>query len=197
MKSLIGELLIKSGIITEQQLEEALKQQKEKKKRLGEILIELGFITTKDLIWMLSEQADIPFVDVRPEMLDTKHINKFPEKLLYNYYILPLYETENKVFVALGDPTNSEAIQKIKEFTNKEVAVSGADPKKIEQLLNQIFLAQKIEEGVETEYEGKIVMKICDNQAVIEFIDSSGNVTRKRSQAEIIINIAPAKEKRK
>ncbi len=54
--SRIGELLHKYGIITRQQLEEALEKQKREKKRLGEILIDLGYLSSKELLWMLSEQ---------------------------------------------------------------------------------------------------------------------------------------------
>lgn len=186
--SRIGELLIKNGIITQEQLDEALEQQKKEKKRLGEILIELGYLSSKDLIWMLSEQADIPFVEVRPQMLDNQLINKFPEDVLYNNLILPLYETADRIYIAVGDPIDSLIVKKMESFTTKEVITSGADPKKIEQLLNKIFLAQHAEKIIETKREVKTTIKITANNAVVEFTDESGKTTKKNSRIQIIID---------
>ncbi len=184
----IGELLIKHGIIMQKQLDEALKLQKKKKKRLGEILIELGYLNSENLLWMLSEQADIPFVEVRPQMLDSQLINKFPEDVLYNNLILPLYETEDKIYIAVGDPADPRVVKKMKWFTTKEVITSGADPKKIEQLLNKFFLVQQAEKALETEREAKTTIKITANNAVVEFTDESGKITKKKSRIQIIID---------
>lgn len=194
MRTRIGELLLKNGIITEEQLNKALQLQKKKKKRLGEILIELDYLTSEDLIWMLSEQADIPFVEIHPEMLDKELINTFPDNILYNNCILPLYETEDKVYVAFGDPTNTSAIQKVKKYTVKEVVTSGADPQKIEQLLNKFFLAEQLAKTTEPRQEGKTTIKITSNKAVVEFTDKSGKTTKENASIEVIVNIGKGKE---
>ena len=191
--SRIGELLIKNGIITQEQLDEALEQQKKKKKRLGEILIELGYLNSENLLWMISEQADIPFVEVRPQMLDSQLINKFPENVLYNNLILPLYETEDKIYIAVGDPADPLVVKKMEGFTTKEVITSGADPKKIEQLLNKFFLAQQAEKALEAEREAKTTIKITADNAVVEFTDESGKITKEKSRIQIIIDIRKKK----
>jgi len=186
--SRIGELLHKYGIITRQQLEEALERQRREKKRLGEILIDLGYLSSKELLWMLSEQADIPFVEIEPEMLDNHLIDTFPQRVLCENSILPLYETEDKIYVTLGDPTNTDAIARVKEITTKEVVVSGAEPKKIKELLDRLFSAQKVE-AIEVNREGKTIIRITDDSAKIEFIDKSGKVKVHKSPVEIVISI--------
>jgi len=186
--SRIGELLHKYGIITRQQLEEALERQRREKKRLGEILIDLGYLSSKELLWMLSEQADIPFVEIEPEMLDNHLIDTFPQRVLCENSILPLYETEDKIYVTLGDPTNTDAIARVKEITTKEVVVSGAEPKKIKELLDRLFSAQKVE-AIEVNREGRTIIRITDDSAKIEFIDKSGKVKVHKSPVEIVISI--------
>ncbi len=186
--SRIGELLHKHGIITRQQLEEALEKQKKEKKRLGEILIDLGYLSSKELLWMLSEQADIPFVEIEPEMLDNYLIGKFPQRVLCEHSIVPLYETEDKIYVTLGDPTNSDAIACVKNYTTKEVVVSGAEPEKIKELLDRLFAAQQVE-GIEVNRKGRNIIRIIDNNAKIEFIDTSGKVKMHKSAVEIVISI--------
>jgi type IV pilus assembly protein PilB len=189
---MVGEMLVSRGIITPEQLAQALTAQKNLGKRLGEVLIDLGHITSKDLLWILSDQADIPFVDLRPEMLDEKLINSFPEKLLYDNFILPLYETEDRIFVAIGDPTNIPGIQKLKEKTTKEVVISGAEPKKIEMLLNRFFLEQQADLTLEPETPGSISVRIQDAEAWIEITEADGRVTRKKARTNLSLNIKPA-----
>jgi hypothetical protein len=189
---MVGEMLVSRGIITTEQLAQALAAQKNLGKRLGETLIDLGYITSKDLLWILSDQADIPFVDLRPDMLDEKLINSFPEKLLYDNAILPLYETENRIFIAVGDPTNVPGIQKLKEKTTKEVVISGAEPKKIERLLDRFFLEQQADLTLGTETPGLISVRIKDAEAWIEITEADGRVTRKKVRTSLNLNLRPA-----
>jgi type IV pilus assembly protein PilB len=187
MKTRIGELLVNNGIITETQLQEALGLQKSNKKKLGEILVELGYLTSKDLIWMLSEQADIPFVDIRPEMLDKKLINTFPEDVLMKHIVLPLYETEENIYVAIGDPTNETATQDIKAHTTKKVIMSGADPGKIEHLLREFFAIKHPEHaGDETKF---LSLTISSQNAAITIIDETGLIIEKKGPLTIKLHV--------
>ncbi|KPJ74367.1 hypothetical protein AMJ52_00810 [candidate division TA06 bacterium DG_78] len=140
MAKRIGELLVQSGIIVEDQVNEALELQKTKKKRLGEILMELGYVNSDVLIRMLSEQAAMPFVELKPEMLDEDLIKSFPEEFLYKNRVIPLYEIKDKLHVAIGDPTNHEMINKFKKFTEKEIVPLVAEPERIVKLLDKFFL---------------------------------------------------------
>ncbi len=189
MKSRIGEMLVQNGIITEEQLNKALSAQKEKNKKLGEILIELGYIKPKDLMWMLSEQAAIPFVDLRPEMLDADLINSFPEKLLYDNYILPLYAADDSLYVALGDPSNAAIINAIAGHTKKQVVIAGAEPKKILELLDKFYLSQQTEAIIDGEFKGKICVRISDNKATVEFTDEKGMVAKRKLPVDVKITI--------
>ncbi len=194
MASRIGELLVKGGVISEAQLTEALKYQEGKGRKLGEILIELGYITTRELVCMLSEQVSIPFVELRPEMLDTKMIMVFPERDLYELCALPLYETDKTVFVAIGDPTNLAQVKALSKFTKKEIVVSGADPGKIQQLLDQIFLAE-LAEPILTEDAGAkpIVIEITDQTAVIQQTSRDGQAAVRKVPATVIITLGRKK----
>jgi type IV pilus assembly protein PilB len=146
----IGEWLIKSRLITKKQLSEALDTQKESHKRLGEILIELGYVSSRDLIRMLSTQAAIPFVELRPEMLDGRLIKSFPERFLYDTIALPLYETDKELHVAIGDPTNIAVLDEFKHYTKKDVVPAGAEPTRISQLLDKYFLIDQAERFLDT-----------------------------------------------
>ncbi|MCX7994224.1 MAG: hypothetical protein N3A65_00405 [candidate division WOR-3 bacterium] len=185
---LIGELLIKSGLINETQLNEALEIQKRSKKRLGEILIELGYLKSHDLIWLLSEQASIPFIDLKPEVLNSKLILSFPEKLLYQYCIIPLYEIDNKLYLATGNPADKEGIEKIKEIVKKEVVVSAAEPEKIIKLLDSFFLAEQTQVSLGAEdFLDSIEIEIDQDRATIKLVDTKGNIKKFELKGKVII----------
>ena len=67
----IGQMLMDRGLLTEEQLNEALKTQQQTTQLLGEVLVDLGFVQQKALYEALAEQQHIPFVDVNPENIDT------------------------------------------------------------------------------------------------------------------------------
>lgn len=183
--SLIGEMLVRSGIIGQAQLDEALQRQKEENRRLGEILIDLGYISAKELIWLLSEQANMPFVEVTPDMLDSELMFRFPEKLLRENNLLPLYQTPDRIYVAVGDPTDTAALKKLKAYTAKEVVASGAESGVIKQILEKFFAAQTPENILARDDTDSTLLSVLDNQAVMEFTDRSGNVTRRK----VVVNI--------
>ncbi len=192
----IGELLVKSGIITEEQLNEALKIQEKSKKKIGEILIELGYLNPRELIWLLSEQVSIPFIELKPEMLDSTLILSFPKNLLYKYCIIPLYEIEGKLYVATGNPIETEGIKKIKEFAKRDIVLSAAEPAKIMQLLDKFFLAEQSEKIIsEDNFVGTININIAEDGAHIEFIDEQGNVKNYKIKGNITIKYMQPEKK--
>jgi type IV pilus assembly protein PilB len=187
--SLIGKLLVKNGIITESQLAEALSMQEESKKRLGELLISLGYLKAKDLMWMLSEQADISFVELKPEMLDSPLIGRFPEKLLIDNNILPLYETEAEIYVVIGDPTKKELIQSLQQYTVKRIVVSAAEPGKIHTLLSKFYMEHSLEETLKKAQKDGNELRIKNLLTTIEFIDKEGNTKSARAKVNMQIRI--------
>ena len=64
LKQRLGDLLVGEGIIAEEQLMQALKEQRNTGRKLGATLIDLAFITEKQLVNFLSQQLDIPFLDI-------------------------------------------------------------------------------------------------------------------------------------
>ncbi len=190
MASKIGELLVKNGIISEAQLNEALRQQKVQGKKLGEILLELQYLTSRDLVCMLSEQFALPFVELKPEMLDAGLIQKFPETLLYELCALPLYETEQNIYFAVGDPTHAVSAELLARHTSKKIIISGADPKKILLLLDEIFLSQGAEAVIAQMAGGQeIMLEINDRAAILETTGRDGQQTRQQITASVFIKL--------
>ncbi len=120
-KALIGELLL--GVITAEQLEEALTYQKEKGGRLGELLLtKFKVITEADLIKALGEQFGIEYITNLTGMkLDMELIQKFPKALSRRFGIIPIDKVNGLVRLGIMDPTNLEAINDAERFLDMPV----------------------------------------------------------------------------
>lgn len=136
----------------------------------------------------------MPFVELTPDMLDNALVNRFPEKLLRENNLLPLYQADDRIYFALGDPTDTGAIQKLKAYTAKEIVVSGAEVGVITQLLEKFFAAQRIEPMLARKDTDSTILSVLDDQAIMEFSDKSGNVVRKTVTANIEIRIKETSE---
>ncbi len=109
----LGDLLISEGLITSDQLEYALAQQKISgfTKKLGEVLVEEGLISHKEMALLLSKQLKIDFVDLFGEKIDFQSLSKFSISLLTAAKAIPFKEDEDYVYIATSDPLNFDALE--------------------------------------------------------------------------------------
>lgn len=118
----LGELLVESGLITEAQLKEALKESSDEKKgKLGGVLIKRGFATEIDIAQTLSYQLNIPFADTETASVDPEAVRLVDERLAQKYLLLPLCRDGKVLNVAMTDPLNLNAIDDIRFSTGLDV----------------------------------------------------------------------------
>jgi len=115
----LGNLLIEKGILTEEQLNIALSVQKITGQVLGKCLTMLGFISTQELAEVLAIQHNLEYIDVRNYPIQIDLLKKFHKSLTETAKFLPLEEIEDVVKVAVVDPSNIVAIDRIKALTGK------------------------------------------------------------------------------
>lgn len=109
----LGDLLITEGLITQEQLEYALQQQRDTgfSKKLGEVLVEEGMVSHKEMALLLSRQLKIDFVDLFGEKIDFHALAKFSIPLLTAANAIPFKEDEDYVYIATSDPLNYDALE--------------------------------------------------------------------------------------
>ena len=120
-KKRIGDLLMDSGLITSEQLEEALEQQQQTKMRLGDLLISNGMITEHQLMEALELQLGIPLVHLAQYPFDSRVIALIPAKTEKDYRVIPLSIEQNKLILAMTDPLDYTAIEEINLITGMRV----------------------------------------------------------------------------
>jgi len=122
----LGQLLIASSIITEDQLKQALGMQKKEGGRLGTNLVKLGFITEDKLVAFLSKQYGVPAINLSEYKIDSPVLKLIPADMAKKYLIMPIARVGATLTIAMADPSNVFAIDDVKFMTgyNVEVVVS-------------------------------------------------------------------------
>jgi type IV pilus assembly protein PilB len=123
MAAKIGQILVASGAITEDQLRQALAQQKRSGGRIGVHLIRLGFITEEKLASFLSKQYGVPAINLDEYKIDPSVLKLIPADLAKKYIILPVSRVGATLTVATADPSNVFAIDDVKFMTGYNVEV--------------------------------------------------------------------------
>src|SRR5512135_1597154 len=122
----LGQLLIASSIISEDQLKQALGVQKKEGGRLGTNLVRLGFITEDKLVSFLSKQYGVPAINLSDYKIDPSVLKLIPADMAKKYLIMPVARVGATLTIAMADPSNVFAIDDVKFMTgyNVEVVVS-------------------------------------------------------------------------
>ncbi|MFF2090426.1 GspE/PulE family protein [Paenibacillus sp. NPDC058174] len=143
----IGDLLLESGVITEQQLHEALEQQRDTKSRLGDVLISMGIITQQQFIEALEFQLGIPHVQLYRQKIDPKIIQLMTQKLADQHCVLPLRMDGNRLVIAMADPLDYFAIDEIRIATGLRVEPVIAAREELVRAINRYYgLSETIEQ---------------------------------------------------
>jgi type IV pilus assembly protein PilB len=117
----LGDLLLKQKLITPQQLETALKLQREEGGKIGEALVRVGAVSEADITETLSQQFGVPSIDLAHFEIDPGVIKVVPGEVARKYGVLPVNKTGATLTIAMGDPTNVFAMDDIKFMTGYNV----------------------------------------------------------------------------
>lgn len=115
MAFLLGEALIKKNLLKPDQLTLALEEQKSTREFLGAILIRKGFITEGDLLKVLSEQFNLPTVELWHEKIDWAVASRFTASLVVDHECLPFRQDDLGLTVAIVNPLDAQAISVVED----------------------------------------------------------------------------------
>lgn len=149
----VGQILIENGLISEQQLEQALQEQQLRPQPLGEILIAKGWITEEQLAQALSRQLDYPYIIPNRRLVDRAVLRMFPEPILREHTILPLFRDGDIVTVLIHNPEDRAAIAKIEHITGGKFDLALAPKSMIRRVLREVMQEQYITTSTEESLE--------------------------------------------
>lgn len=102
----LGELLIDHEVITQQQLESVLQQQRLEGGRIGHLMVQMGILTEPELLGFVAEQLDLPFIDLNKVEIDPQVVKLLPEVYARRHRALVIAADDTDVTVALSDPAD-------------------------------------------------------------------------------------------
>jgi type IV pilus assembly protein PilB len=117
----IGDLLLKEGLVTREQLEKALVEQRQNGTRIGYSLIKLGYLNELDLTRMLARQFRMPAVDLSKFEVDPRITKLVPADLALKHLVLPLKRDGRTLTVAMADPTDLGVLDDLKFITRYDI----------------------------------------------------------------------------
>ena len=147
-KRRLGEILIEDGILSPQSLEEALNHQKKEGGLIGQILIRLGYVTEEELIAVVGKQLAIPYIPLSHYSINTDTALKFGVEFCRRYLLLPFDQDEKNVFIAMGDPLNDMALGEVEKKCNLKPQIFISTPTEILNMVELIFNANSSKKEV-------------------------------------------------
>jgi type IV pilus assembly protein PilB len=123
MAAKLGQILITSNIISEEQLKQALSLQKKEGGRLGTNLAKLGYISEDKLVSFLSKQFGVPAINLSEYTIDPTVVKLIPLEMARKYLIMPIARVGATLTIAMADPSNVFAIDDVKFMTGYNVEV--------------------------------------------------------------------------
>ena len=183
-RKMIGDILVENGLITEEQLAQALADQKISKEKLGRILVRRGHITDDQLMEVLEFTLGIPRVQISRMEISPEIVKLLPTNMISKHHILPLTVNQGRMTLIMADPLNFQAIDEVRIVTGMDVVPVMASERELESAIQQYTALQvdsKMEKllgelshynygaVVETETPG---VELADDAPVIRMVNS-------------------------
>jgi len=198
----LGDILVREGLITQEQLRKALQEQKSSGMRLGYTLVKLGFIEETEVTKMLARQYRMPAVDLSRFEVDPKILKLIPPDIATKHVVLPLKREGRTLTVAIADPNNVAAIEDIKFITRCDVfpVIAGEytlrnaidryyqqSDAQLQSLLKSVEAEEDLEVVEDMEDEDVKATDLADDAPVVKLINGLLTDAVKRGASDIHI----------
>lgn len=168
----LGEMLVETGLITKNQVGQALDYSRKNGIRLGKALIRMNILEEEDIIKTISKQLNIPYIDVGNILFDPEIVTLIPEVFATKNKVIPLFLVDETMTVAISDPLNVYIIDDLSNIVGKKINVAISTEKDIETALRNFYAKESTIadafalEGIESQESGaneKPVIKLVNN----------------------------------
>jgi type IV pilus assembly protein PilB len=167
----LDQLLLARGLLSEDQLQEAMETAQQRGRSLGRVLIELGFVTEAGLVAILAEQLGLEFIDLADATLDSSAIALVPEATARRHSCIPVRIEDDKLILAMADPANVVAVDDIRALTKRDVRTMVATKVDVQGAINRYY---RLDSAAESLAEEAAAAQDADQQSLEEAIGSAG-----------------------
>lgn len=177
----IGQILIQKGLITQEQLKEALLRQEAETALVGSILIKSGFITEEKLYKALAEQFNTEYVKLKEIEISPATIESIPAKLATHYKLMPISVDKDTITVAISNPFDIHTLDDLNLLLNKHTKAVLASENDIEEAIKKYYgvgaeTIEKMSQGGESPVAQRAetvedIAASADDASIIKFVN--------------------------
>jgi type IV pilus assembly protein PilB len=198
----LGEILLREGLVTRDQLAQALAEQKSTKHRLGYVLVKLGLVQELEITKVLARQYRMPAVDLTRFEVDPKIIKLVPAEMATQKIVLPLKREGRTLTVAMADPTDHGLLEDLKFITRFDLfpVIAGeytlrnliekhyeSSDQQLQSLLKDMEAVAEDVEVVEEEEDEAVTQAQIDDAPVVKLINGLLTDAVRRGASDIHI----------
>jgi type IV pilus assembly protein PilB len=162
----LGELLIETGLMSVEQLMEALKVQRDTGKRLGSILMDMNFVSEEEIAFALAMQLKIPYIDLHDYPIKENVLESIPREVSNKFTVVAIDLKSNILNVAMADPLDLNVIKDLQFITGYNIQPSISTPSQILETLQRHYSPEKTISQVASEFEGEEIMEFLPEESI-------------------------------
>jgi type IV pilus assembly protein PilB len=184
----IGEILLERNVVTEKQLEEALKIQEMILKPIGRILIDMEVTTEEQIAEALAEQRGFTRVSVKEYKINKQAVKLFPLPMARLHKALPIDFEDGKIVLAMADPLDVYAIDDVRMITSKDVKPVVCTETEIHTVIDEYLagVVHPTEEDIKRAFEERLgKTKTSAKDAIPVFVDSAIELAAEKGVSEV------------
>jgi type IV pilus assembly protein PilB len=185
----IGDLLVRSGMVNAEQLEEALSRQKSSGKLLGEIMVEAGLITSGQLVHTLAESLGVRGVQLRHGLIDPALLKLIGPEEAERLRALPLFKVHDTLTVALAEPQSLPTIDRLRHLTGCKVRPVLALSSEIDEFI-QRYAGDDVDVDAFLTSLAETDVEVVDREEIDEDPDASLDRMVEGSPIVNLVNVA-------
>ena len=148
-QKVIGEILVEMGLITAEQQQSVLAEQAKTKEKFGTILLKKGILTEQQLMEILEFRMGIPQVQLSKMEIDPEIVKLLPPNIIRLHKVLPVSKRKNILTLAMADPLNQQAIDDVRMATSLDIVPVLASERDLDTAIRQ-YLAFRLDPGMES-----------------------------------------------
>jgi general secretion pathway protein E/type IV pilus assembly protein PilB len=135
----LGTLLVESGVLAPERLEEAVREQRRTGDRLEQVLIRMGFVHRSDLLRTFSERLHLPIVDLTESIPDAEVLRLLPPRVIFKLRCAPVARTGRTLRIATSDPTDLASFDELRIVTGHAIELVLADEEDLQKYIRQHY----------------------------------------------------------
>jgi type IV pilus assembly protein PilB len=168
----LGELLVSTGRLTQEQVDGALKRSRDAGAMLGETLVEMGLVKSLELLKIVGQQLGMPAVELRAGLIDPETLHHIPKEKAHYYGVIPMFHVDGRLTVAISRPLSIFDFDDLERLAECPIQLVLSDAAAVKQAIEKYYGAgvnidgllssieknklEIVEEGEKTEQIGEI-----------------------------------------